>query len=150
SSEEIELFARVVVNATGVFTEDLLQMDGTRSGRLLAVSQGSHFVLPPSWMPGGHALMIPKTDDGRVLFAIPWHHHLVVGTTDEPVQTRSEEPRASAQERAFLAGHISRILGRPLGSGDVLSVWSGLRPLVMDGNKNLSKIARDYKILVSK
>ncbi len=86
---DFELQAKVVVNATGVFSEDILAMDGAARGSLLAMSQGTHFVLPHSFLPGGAALMVPKTADGRVLFAIPWHGATVVGTTDEAVDQAS-------------------------------------------------------------
>ncbi len=150
TDNEADILARVVVNATGVFAEDILRMDDPGSGSLLVLSQGTHFVLPESWLPGGNALIVPKTTDGRVLFAIPWHQHLVVGTTDEPVLSRSEEPCSMAREREFLAAHIRRYLGRQLTPEDVLSVWSGLRPLLHDGNVATSKLSRDYKILISK
>ena len=104
-----DLQAKVVVNATGVFTEEILAMDGMASGSLLAVSQGTHFVLPRSFLPGSAAMMIPKTADGRVLFAIPWHGVTIVGTTDEPVERTSSEPRSLASEKRFLLEHIISI-----------------------------------------
>ncbi|HZY73393.1 MAG TPA: glycerol-3-phosphate dehydrogenase/oxidase [Edaphobacter sp.] len=142
--------ARVVINASGVFTEEILAMDGVAAGSLLAVSQGTHFVLPHSFLPGNAALMIPKTADGRVLFAIPWHGSTIVGTTDVAVERASAEPRSLAGERSFLFEHISRYFGRRPGGDEILSVWSGLRPLVRDGGSKTSKLSRDHKILVSK
>jgi glycerol-3-phosphate dehydrogenase len=144
---QFELRAKVVINATGVFTEQILAMDGDREA-LLAVSQGTHFVLPPSFLPVSNAMMIPKTSDGRVLFAIPWHGATVVGTTDEAVERSSSEPRAMASERVFLMEHIERYLGRRPKSNEVLSVWSGLRPLVRKGGGATSKLSRDHTILV--
>ena len=93
--------------------------------------------------------MIPKTSDGRVLFAIPWHEHLVVGTTDEPMPGSAAEPRSTSQEREFLAEHIRKYLGKTVGSADVLSVWSGLRPLAAGGNATTAKLSRDHKVVVS-
>ncbi|GAC1366305.1 MAG: hypothetical protein NVSMB3_15000 [Acidobacteriaceae bacterium] len=117
--------------------------------RLLAISQGTHFVLPREFLPGGTALMVPKTSDGRVLFAIPWHQHLVVGTTDEPMPASSAEPRSTTPEREFLTDHIRKYLGRSVNTEDVLSVWSGLRPLAASGNSTTSKISRDHKVFIS-
>lgn len=150
SNEEFDLPAKAVINATGIFAEEILRMDGQGSRRLLNISQGSHFVLPRSWLPGGNALIIPKTDDGRVLFAIPWRGHTLVGTTDEAVPSASLEPRALEQEREFLADHIQQVFGRRPGADDVLSVWSGLRPLVsQEGQANTAKLSRSHKVFVS-
>ena len=148
---QIELQSRVVVNATGVFSEDILAMDGAAgSEALLAMSQGTHFVLPHSFLAGDAALMVPKTADGRVLFAIPWHGTTVVGTTDEPVNQSSAEPRSMVAERSFLLEHIDRYFGRKPSPDEILSVWSGLRPLVRKGHSKTSKLSRDHTILISK
>ncbi|WP_035358923.1 glycerol-3-phosphate dehydrogenase/oxidase [Edaphobacter aggregans] len=142
-----ELLAKVTINAAGAFSEQILVMDGDRE-TLLSVSQGSHFVLPRDFLPGANAMMIPKTSDGRVLFAIPWHGATVVGTTDEAVERASAEPRAMEVERRFLMQHIAKYLGRRPEIGEVLSVWSGLRPLVRKGGGATSKLSRDHTILV--
>ena len=147
---EFELQAKAVVNATGVFAEDLLAMDGAARGSLLAMSQGTHFVLPHSWLAGDSALMVPKTADRRVLFAIPWHGATVVGTTDEGVDHASVEPRSMESERSFLLEHIAQYFGRRPDGEEILSVWSGLRPLVKSGDGKTSKLSRDHTILVSK
>jgi glycerol-3-phosphate dehydrogenase len=144
-----ELQAKAVINACGVHAEDTLALDGSPRGSLLAISQGSHFVLPHSFFPGNTALMIPKTSDGRVLFAIPWHGALVVGTTDVPVETTSPEPRALPEEKRFLNETIARYFGHAPRPGDILSVWSGLRPLVRKGGVKTSKLSRDHTILVA-
>ena len=149
TGNEWEVQTKAVVNAAGVFAEQVLRLDGEPREQLLAISQGSHFALPRTFLPGTDALMVPKTADGRVLFAIPWHEHLVVGTTDVGVPRAEVEPRSSAQEQAFLREHIRRYLGRDVGEGDVLSMWSGLRPLVKTGNAATSKISRDHKVLVA-
>jgi glycerol-3-phosphate dehydrogenase len=94
--------------------------------------------------------MLPKTSDGRVLFAIPWHDHLVVGTTDEAVSSSSLEPHAMEKEQSFLVDHIRRFLGSDIEPIDVLSMWSGLRPLVREGSSSSSKLSRDHKVLISK
>jgi len=150
TGEEFDLQARAVINATGVFTEQILAMDGGGPpGSLLAVSQGSHVVLPREFLPGDSALMIPKTSDGRVLFAIPWHDAIVVGTTDEPVSGPSVEPHAMASERTFLIDYVTRYLGRRPQTSEVLSMWSGLRPLIKAGGGKTSKLSRDHSVLVS-
>jgi glycerol-3-phosphate dehydrogenase len=146
---EFELRARVVINATGVHAAELLALDGDAHQGLLAVSQGTHFVLPRSFLPGKSALMIPKTADGRVLFAIPWHEATLVGTTDEPVDATPDEPRALAVECAFLVQHISRYLQRRPKPEEILSVWTGLRPLVRRAGVKTAKLSRDHTILVS-
>lgn len=143
-----EVAAKVVVNATGVFAEELLSAEAKR-GSLLAVSQGTHVVLPGSFMPSSTALMVPKTEDGRVLFAIPWHGSVVVGTTDEPVGSASSEPRAMASEKRFLLDHIARYFGRRPAAEEILSIWSGLRPLVRQGEGKTSQLSRDHTVLIS-
>jgi glycerol-3-phosphate dehydrogenase len=125
-------------------------MDGIAAEALLAVSQGTHFVLPHSFLPGSTALMIPKTADGRVLFAIPWHESTIVGTTDVPVDNASVEPHSMAEERTFLFEHIARYFGRRPRAEEILSMWSGLRPLVRKNGGKTSKLSRDHTILVSK
>jgi glycerol-3-phosphate dehydrogenase len=146
-----ECQARVVINATGIFCDDLRRMDEPASSKILAVSQGSHVVLPPEFLPGDSALMIPRTSDGRVLFAIPWHNRVVVGTTDDPVAQAEYEPRAMQDERQFLVSHIERYLGRRPAPQDILSVWSGQRPLVKQSDKSsTAAISRDHTVLISK
>jgi glycerol-3-phosphate dehydrogenase len=144
-----DLQAKAVINASGVHAEETLALDAPARGSFLAVSQGSHFVLPRSFLPGNTALMIPKTADGRVLFAIPWLGALLVGTTDVPVETKSPEPRALPEEKKFLRDHIARYLGRAPRPEEILSVWSGLRPLVRKGGVKTSKLSRDHTIFVS-
>ena len=149
TEEFFELQAKVVVNASGVQTENILLMDGALNGPVLAVSQGTHFVLPHSFLPGKAALMIPKTADGRVLFAIPWHGSTIVGTTDEPVDHSSDEPQALGKETRFLMEHIGLYFGRKPEPSEVLSVWSGQRPLVRSGSGKTSQLSRDHRVMVS-
>jgi len=144
-----DLQAKVVINACGVNVQETLAMDHSTHEPFLAVSQGTHFVLPGSFFPGNTALMIPKTADGRVLFAIPWHGATIVGTTDEPVDRAIAEPRALAEEKKFLLDHIARYFGHTPSATEILSVWSGLRPLVKKGGIKTSKLSRDHTILVS-
>ncbi len=147
---EFEIQAKVVINATGVFTDEVRVLDEPQAPGILSVSQGSHFVLPKSFLPGQHALMVPKTADGRVLFAIPWHGAVVVGTTDEPVPAPSLEPRAMEMERSFLKHHIELYFGRRPEDSEILSMWSGLRPLVRkQGAKSTAALSREHTVLVS-
>lgn len=149
TGSEFELQAKSVINACGVFVEGTLSMDHHKHNQLVAVSQGTHFVLPQSFLPGNTALMIPKTADGRVLFAIPWHGATIVGTTDESVDSATVEPRPMDSEKNFILEHIQRYFGHAPRSEEILSVWSGLRPLVKKGHAKTSKLSRDHTILVS-
>ncbi len=149
SGTAFDVPAKAVINACGVHAEETIAFNGRPRENLLAISQGSHFVLPRTFLPGNTALMIPKTADGRVLFAIPWHNALVVGTTDVPIDSKSAEPRALPEEKQFLRAHIAKYMGRAPRPEEILSVWSGLRPLVRHGNAKTSKLSRDHTILVS-
>jgi glycerol-3-phosphate dehydrogenase len=147
---EFEIDARAVLNATGVFVDDLRKKDEPGTEEIVAVSQGVHIVLPKEFLPGDSAIMIPKTDDGRVLFAVPWHGRVVVGTTDTPLPHKSIEPTALPEERAFLMEHAARYLSRDPSPQDVLSIYAGLRPLVKHGEvKSTAALSRDHTILVS-
>ena len=114
----------MVINATGIFSDDLRRMDEPSETKILSVSQGTHIVLPREFLPGDSALMIPRTSDGRVLFAIPWHDRIVVGTTDDPVPQPEYEPRAMEDERRFLVEYVERYLGRRPSRNEILSMWS--------------------------
>lgn len=146
-----QLKAKAVINATGVFVDDLLQMDTPGGKPLVRPSQGVHLVLNRSFMPSADALMIPKTDDGRVLFAVPWHDKLVVGTTDTPLDEHSLEPVAREQEIDFILANAARYLEQPPERKDVLSVFAGLRPLAapQDESSKTKEISRGHKIVVS-
>lgn len=149
SDQHFELRAKAVINACGPQAEHLLALDGHRNSIMLAVSQGTHFVLPRSFLPGASAVMIPKTADGRVLFAIPWHGATMIGTTDEPVSRALDEPRAMHSEKQFLLDHIGRYFDRRPKPEEILSMWSGLRPLVRRNGAKTSQLSRDHAILVS-
>jgi len=145
------LKAKAIINATGVFVDNLLQMDLPGKKPLVRPSQGVHLVLNRSFMPSADALMIPKTDDGRVLFAVPWHDKLVIGTTDTPLDEHSLEPVAREQEIDFILANAARYLERPPERKDVLSVFAGLRPLAapQDESSKTKEISRGHKIVVS-
>ena len=147
---EFEIRARCVINATGVFVDALRKQDDASAQEIVSASQGVHIVLPREFLPGDSAIMIPKTDDGRVLFAVPWHDRVVVGTTDTPRDEISVEPRALEEEREFLMVHAARYLTRDPKPSDVLSIFAGLRPLVKHaGAKNTAVLSRDHTILIS-
>jgi glycerol-3-phosphate dehydrogenase len=149
SDRRFNVRARVVINACGVYAEETLQMQETKQEHLLSVSQGTHFILPRAFLPGDHALMIPKTSDGRVLFAIPWHGATIVGTTDVAVGSPSVEPRPLEVEKKFLLDHIERYFRKRPRPEEILSMWSGLRPLVRQGNAATAKLSRDHTIVVA-
>lgn len=150
SGRGFEVSARAVVNATGVFADGIRRMDEPGAAALVAPAQGVHLVLPDSFLPGAHALMIPRTDDGRVLFVVPWHRRALVGTTDTPVPEVSVEPRPLEEEVAFLLEHAARYLTRDPRREDVLSVYTGLRPLVRaDGAGTTASLSRDHSIFES-
>ncbi len=147
---EFEVRARCVINATGVFADALRHKDDAAAPSMLSPSQGVHLVLPREFLPGDAAIMIPKTEDGRVLFAVPWHGRLVVGTTDTPVAEASLEPRALPEEIEFIFAEMARYLARDPGRADVLSVYAGLRPLVKQhAVGNTAALSRDHLIVVS-
>lgn len=148
---EHELRARVVINATGVFTDTIRRMDTPSAAPMIAPSQGVHIVLPEEFLPGASAIMVPKTDDGRVLFAIPWLGCVVVGTTDTPVDDVALEPRPFEHELDFLLGHAARYLTRDPQPEDVLSTFAGLRPLVSTGEGgDTASLSRDHTLHISR
>ncbi len=146
--------AEAVVNATGVFADDINKMDLGRDVKTISPSQGVHVVIDRKFCPSENAIMIPKTDDGRVLFAVPWHNKIVLGTTDTPVKTESLEPEALEQEIDFIITTAGRYLSTKPQRKDVLSVFTGLRPLAAsndtEGSGKTKEISRSHKIIVSK
>ncbi len=150
SGEKYEIQACVVVNATGVFTDTVRRLDEPSAQTLIAPSQGVHIVLDKSFLPGETAIMVPHTDDGRVLFAVPWHDRVVVGTTDTPLAEAILEPQPLAEEIAFILEHAAKYLTKDPRPQDVLSAFAGLRPLVKGGgDENTSALSRDHTVLVS-
>ncbi|MBM3420837.1 MAG: FAD-dependent oxidoreductase [Bacteroidetes bacterium] len=143
--------ASVVINATGVFADTIHQFDNPLARPAIRPSQGVHIVLDSSFLGGTSALMIPKTDDGRVLFAIPWYGKVVAGTTDTPVDSVSEEPVALEDEIDFILATAGRYLARKPMRSDIKSIFAGLRPLVAGNgdNKKTKEISRRHKITVS-
>jgi len=149
SGREVKARARVVINAGGPFCDAVRRLADPALPPLVAPSQGIHLVFDGDVLPGGAAIMVPHTSDGRVMFAIPWHGHTVVGTTDTPVEEATLEPRPFDQEIAFVLETASRYLRRALTRADVRSVFVGIRPLVRSGDaKNTAALSRDHLIYI--
>jgi glycerol-3-phosphate dehydrogenase len=149
SGKVFDLRAKVVINATGVFTDNVLQLDAPGSEHIIAPSQGVHIVLDKHFLPGEAAILVPHTDDGRVLFAVPWHDKIIIGTTDTLVDRVTAEPRPLPAEVDFILQQIGRYLTRPPSRADIRSVFAGLRPLVKSSGKRTAEMARDHLISVS-
>ena len=142
-----EIAARAVVNATGAFCDQVRQMADPAASRLIAPSQGIHLVFDRSFLPGNTAIMVPHTTDGRVMFAIPWHDHTLVGTTDVSIEVAPLEPRATDQEIDFILDTAGRYLERAPTRADILSVFAGIRPLVRAGHgASTAALSREHTI----
>jgi glycerol-3-phosphate dehydrogenase len=148
TDERLTLKARVVVNATGIFSDETRQMADAKVEPMIVPSQGIHLVLDRSFLRGNTAIMVPHTSDGRVLFAIPWHEHTIVGTTDTPIEHASYEPLPLEQEIDFVLNTAGEYLTRPPKREDVLSVYVGIRPLVNSGHASgkTSALSRDHTV----
>ena len=143
--------ARSVINATGAFSDDIRKIDDPSADRMIAPSQGIHLVLDRSFLPGDSAIMVPRTSDGRVMFAIPWHEHVLLGTTDTPVAQAALEPVPMEHEIDFILETASQYLSRPPTRADVLSAFAGIRPLVKSSETgSTAALSRDHVIQVSK
>lgn len=148
--------ARCIINATGVWVDDVRAQDDASAGRhaqpMVVPSQGVHVVVDKSFMPGDNALIVPKTADGRVLFAVPWLGKVILGTTDTPQEHPTVEPRALKAELDFILRESAAHLQKAPGTQDIRSIWVGLRPLVKplkDYGKSTKKISREHTILTS-
>ncbi len=148
-----ELRSRCVVNAAGVWVDGIRRMDNAAAAELVAPSQGVHLVVDREFLRGDQALMVPKTSDGRVLFAVPWLGKVVLGTTDTPRHDLAFEPAPFKAEVDFILNEAGHYLARPPTRADVRSVWVGLRPLVKpeNGDQGDTKaISREHVVRVSK
>lgn len=142
--------AQKIINATGVFTDDLRSMDEPLKSSIIKVSQGIHLVLPKSFLKSDHALLIPHTKDKRLLFMVPWLDHVLLGTTDTPVNEAEIEPHAKDSEINFILKNAAPYLSKAPTKQDILSVFAGLRPLVKKPGKLTKKLSRSHEIFTSK
>ena len=149
SGEEFSAEARVVINATGPFSDDLRRKADSSVQPMIAPSQGIHLVLDGSFLAGDSAIMVPHTSDGRVMFAIPWHGHTLVGTTDTPLTEAALEPVALEEEIEFILGTAALYLAKKPSRADVTSVFAGIRPLVREGDSsNTAALSRSHTVRV--
>ena len=148
TGNEFAVTANVVINATGAFSDAIRKMADPSVTPMIAPSQGIHLVFDRSFLAGNSAIMVPHTSDGRVMFAIPWHGHTVVGTTDTPISNISLEPLPLKEEIDFILETAARYLDKVPTRQDVLSVFVGIRPLVGDGGNNTASISRDHTIRI--
>ena len=147
TGERFEVQAKVVVNATGMFTDEVRRMALPDAEAMISPSQGIHLVFDRSFLRGGKAIMVPHTSDGRLMFALPWHGHTVVGTTDTPIEGPSYEPMPFEEEIDFVLETAARYLTRPPRRADILSIYAGIRPLVkVAGSNKTSALSRDHTI----
>ena len=150
TGERWQLKARGVINATGPFVDNIRMMDNSEAPKILSASTGIHIILDKRFAPPDTGLMIPETEDGRVLFVLPWEGHAIVGTTDEPAEV-TEHPLPLETEIAYLLRHVTRYFNLKVEKSDIKAVWSGLRPLVSDPKAtDTAKLARDHVIEDSK
>jgi glycerol-3-phosphate dehydrogenase len=151
TGNEFDISGKLVINATGVFADEIHRMDDPSAKQTIRPSQGVHIVLESSFLQSRSAIMIPKTDDGRVLFAIPSYRKVVAGTTDTPLDTITLEPRALDEEIDFFLRTAGRYLTRPPKREDVKCIFAGLRPLAADPDNPAStkEVSRRHKITLS-
>ncbi len=151
SGQKHELYARCVINATGPFCDELQREDDPASEAMIMPSQGVHIVLARSFLPAETAIMVPHTRDGRVMFAIPWHGHVVVGTTDTPISQVSLEPRPLEGEIDFILDTAGDYLARRPSHQDILSVFTGIRPLVNTArSSSTAALSREHTVTISR
>ena len=147
SGETHDAMAKVVVNATGAFSDAVRQLGDSGATKMIAPSQGAHIILDRSFLPGTNAILVPHTKDGRVMFAIPWHEHTLVGTTDMPISEAVLEPVPMEKEIEFMLETAALYLAKKPAKSDILSAWAGIRPLVKAGDgKNTAALSRDHSV----
>jgi glycerol-3-phosphate dehydrogenase len=151
TGQSLRLSARVVINATGPFADRILQLDDPSAAPVIAASQGIHLVFDRDFLPCTSAIIVPKTRDGRVIFAVPWHNHAVIGTTDTPRSDLPLEPKPLPGEVEFILETISPYLTSKPQHADIRSIFAGIRPLVRSGEaSNTSKLGRDHEVRIAK
>lgn len=152
TGKSYKINGKVVLNATGVFVDDLIQKDNLKANKMVKPSQGVHLVIDKKFLQSDYALMIPKTKDGRVLFAVPWYDKVIIGTTDVPKEDAIIEPRATKEEIDFILETAGRYLKTKPTRADVKSIFAGLRPLAAPKkgvNGKTKEISRKHKIITS-
>ena len=151
SGKTYSIEAKVIINATGVFSDEVIQMDQRDAKKRIVPSQGVHIVLDKRFLSGPHAIMVPHTSDGRVLFAVPWNGYVVVGTTDTQIKEALVEPIAQEEEIQFILDNAGMYMTTPPTRDDIKSVFSGLRPLAAPENDGSAtkEISRHHKVIVS-
>jgi glycerol-3-phosphate dehydrogenase len=151
SGTRYQFHGSVVINATGVFSDSILQKDNPHAKSMIAPSQGTHIVLDRSFQPGKTAILVPHTSDKRVLFMVPWHNRVLLGTTETPMKKCPLEPRPLKEEIDFLLTHAGKYLTKDPSRKDILSIFAGLRPLIKMGKGTATAaLSRDHTIVVSK
>lgn len=149
--EQFPIKTKSVINATGIFTDNIRKLDDENVKSVMQFAQGIHLVLDKKHFPCQSALLIPKTTDGRILFVVPWHDKVLCGTTDTKVNEPVYEPKALDEEIQFVLQGVNSYFNKSIQKSDVLSIYAGIRPLVSSGDDGAtSKIARDDKVFVSK
>ena len=149
SGEEYTFTGRSIINATGIFTDSIRRLDDPDVNPMMQAAQGIHLVVDASFLSTNTAVMVPDTDDGRVLFGVPWHGKVLIGTTDTPLKEIGINPKPLEEEIEYLLSHIARYLSRPIRPEDVQSVFAGLRPLVRSNKTDTKSISRDHTLVVS-
>lgn len=149
TGKEYEIKSKVVINATGVFTDSIMKMDDAKHENIINPSQGIHLVVDKEFLKSDTAIMIPRTDDGRVLFAVPWHNKIVLGTTDTPINEITAEPIPQKEEIEFILKHIGRYLSKDPQLSDVKSMFAGIRPLIKASSKKTAALSREHHISVA-
>ncbi len=153
TGKKYKIAASCIINATGVWVDEIRRQDGEAVKDIVAPSQGVHVVVDREFMPTDHAMLIPKTVDGRVLFAVPWLGKTILGTTDTPRDDLAREPEPFKEELEFILNESTNYLNKAPTRADVKSIWVGLRPLVKpseDDGENTKKLSREHTVLVSK
>ena len=149
NNSRFEIVSKCVINATGVFTNSIQKLDDANAPELITMSQGIHLVFDREYLPSTHAIMIPRTTDKRVLFAVPWHNKIIAGTTDTPVDASSDEPVALKEEIDFVLQNIAQYLAKDPSYDDIRSIFAGLRPLVKGNARQTASLSRDHLVTIS-
>ena len=150
TGEQVEIFGKVVINATGIFTDEVKRMDNPKAKPIMALSRGSHIVLDKKFLPGKTAIVIPKTKDGRIAFMIPWIDRVLLGTTDVQTDKPVDNPRATKEEIDFLLDAAGDYFTSKPTYDNILSAFAGIRPLVKTSSGSTAKLMRSHKVERSK